>query len=86
MVASTCIQELSKHRLDSRRSWHLLVPPWLLAPSWMPTSLGQPWEQSEGVLRRQVGCASEPLEMREHGHRVSFVASMAYCARCACFA
>ena len=77
--------DLSRHPSESPHSLHLSAPPWLPAPSWMPIGLVQPWGHSGEALGRRVGCARERVERREHGHRVSFVASMAYCARCACF-
>ena len=77
---------LSKQRESGPHAEHLSAPPWLLAPTWMAANLEQPWEKLAEALRRHVGCTREKLDQRDHGHRVAFVSSMAYCSRCACFA
>ena len=77
---------LALQSADDAQEQHVFVPPWLLSPSWLPRHLGQPWEEPHEALRRQFGCVREPVGSREHGHRVSFTASMAFCTRCACFA
>ena len=64
-----------------------LLPPWLRPPSWLPQCLAQPWEEDIHVaLPRLVGCNRLALEPREKAHRVAFMGSVAFCARCACFA
>ena len=62
------------------------VPPWFLAPTWLPSHLTQPWELPQEALRRQYGGGREPVGSRRHGHRVAFTAAVAFCTRCACFA
>ena len=64
-----------------------LLPPWLRPPSWLPQCLAQPWEEDMHVaLPRLFGCSRLALEPREKAHRVAFMGSVAFCARCACFA